>query len=173
MAGGYRLSRFMDPSKYQDTYDEGAESYSLTSESRPLYVGPRRCFRGTVKQCYLRIDYDDSDGLTVTIVTDKGRVSSANPVVIKRVSGMAANTAIRQFLNLYSREGLFGYHFTTTIVKVVPTDGDVEIKGFVLIAIPVGGDQPVIEHTAGTGDATGDIEFVVEADAVPEVNAYA
>jgi len=85
---------------------------------------------------------------------------------------MAANATFREFINLFPKHDMWGQEFDVLFSKQIPSDGNVEVTGIELYVLPVENEDPFPEHTSGANANTGSTEFVIEADAVPEVNAY-
>ena len=171
----YRLTRFLDPTKFEDTFDEITLPYSMAGQTRYLYVNENdRKETGRAKKATIFIEFDDTDGLTITINVDGSRQTAVCTYVQTRQSGMAAEDSnlYRDMIDIFTLEDLRnGKHFDLTVSKVVPSDGDVEIFGQELT---VYGDRKEEEEFYDNTDSpSGANTFVVEADASPEVDAYA
>jgi hypothetical protein len=167
----YRLVRFGDPTKYQDTYlTEGAIAYSMVAETGYFEVSTfdPNIF-GNMQYVVFKIKYTDTDGLTLTVTSDDGRLVAARTYSQTRQSGMAVNSSVRDRINLFLREGMHGTRFKFKVSKVVPSTGAIELFGMEGF-----GDmwEREPEFSDSFDAASGDTTYIIRAGASPEVNAY-
>lgn len=170
----YRLTQFKDPAAFVDNMNEGTIAWSMVSQTRYLYYDTDRKKVGKPKKVTIFIDFDDTDGLTITLNVDGTRLTASCTYSQTRQSGMinTGATIYRDLIDIFCREEIrAGKHFDIKISKVIPTDGDVELLGQELTVYDGYEEEEEFHDTLDT--ASGAITFVVEADADPEVDAYA
>lgn len=169
----YRLAKFLDPSKFQDTYiTEGAISYDMIGETGYRNVGPRANSQALLERAIVYINFADTDGLVVTVTSDNGRLVSTCTYSQERQSGVAADNTVRDFVSIdaLSNDAHFGSKFKIRVAKTVPSTGDVEFFG---AELELNQNENEAEFSDNFAAPTGATTFVAQADAVPEVNAYA
>ena len=168
----YRLVNMFDHSKWQDTYlSEGAIPYSMAFRSRYCYSGPNRWNRAQLKALVCHIYFQDTGDLIITIFCDGTRLTVPCTYKQQRQSGAASDNTFRHYVAVLPHtDDIFGDFFDFLLSKVVPVDGKVEFfDGEFLIDTISTKDW---EFLSGTDLPTGSTEFVVQADASPEVNAH-
>jgi hypothetical protein len=166
----YRLHRFLDPAKFQDTYlSEGAIAYSMKFQTRYLYSGALRCATASGKCCIVYITFVDTAGLTITVCGDGSRLTSECTFSQVRQSGIRADNTCRHFIMDLLQAGMDGISFFDVLIsKVVPSTGAVEFFGQELIITDVN-EYPKEEFMSAASVATGATVHVEKADATPEV----
>lgn len=170
----YRLTQFKDPAGFVDGMNEGDITWSMVSQTRYLYADEDRKKIAKPKKVTIFIDFDDTDGLTITFHVDGTRLTASCTYSQTRQSGMGNTgaTIYRDLIEIFCREEIrAGKHFDINISKVVPADGDVELFGQEL-TIDDGYEEEEEFHDT-LDSVSGATTFVVEADASPEVDAYA
>jgi len=168
----YRITRFIDPTKWQDTYvTEGAVSYSMKYRPRYYYVGPLKASSGQPKKLLLYLSFVDTDALTVDIYIDGSRIVLPCTFSQVRQSGMAADNTFRHFIVIEIQEVPRGTFFDYLLTKTIPTTGAVEFFGgeFIVDDIYM---MPTDEFMTYCGAMTGSTTYVVQVDTSPEVSAY-
>ena len=162
----YRLTRFLDPTKFEDTFDEITLAYSMSAQTRYLYVNENnRKEVGRAKKATIFIEFDDTDGLTITINVDGSRQTAVCTYVQTRQSGMAAEDSnlYRDMIDIFTLEDLRnGKHFDLIVSKVVPDDGDVEIFGQEITILAPRAEEE--EFYDSFGDPSGANTFVIETN---------
>ena len=126
----YRLTQFLDPSVWQDTFDEVTLAYKIKVKTRPLFSGPRGFEDRKPNKAVIYIDFEDTDGLTITINVDGTRLTATKAYSQTRQSGVTNTGAdiYRDLVSIFCREDLrFGKYFDLVIEKVVPSTGNVKI----------------------------------------------
>jgi hypothetical protein len=157
----YRLVQFCDPTKYQDTFvTEGALSYSMVYESAYRFAQSRQCLMGVARKLLVYIKFADTNGLTLTVTSDDGRLVATRDYSQTRTSGVLANVAVRDVIQLFLREDMIGHKFKVQVSKVVPTTGAVEMFGHE-IELDAFDREP--EFSDGSEDLSGDTVYVSEA----------
>lgn len=170
----YRLTQFKDPAGFVDGMNEGDITWSMVSQTRYLYADEDRKKIAKPKKVTIFIDFDDTDGLTITFHVDGTRLTASCTYSQTRQSGMGNTgaTIYRDLIEIFCPEEIrAGKHFDIKVSKVVPTDGDVELFGQELTIYE--GHEEEEEFFDTLDSASGAMTFVVEADASPEVDAYA
>ena len=174
LTGTYKLTRFLKPGLYQDTFYEKTVSYNMVAQTRYMFVSALKNMRAIAKRAIIWIDFDDTDGLTVTMNADGTRMTASCTYSENRQSGMTSTGAdtYRDFISIFALavSRLWGHHFDIKISKVVPSDGAVELFSQKL-------EIEDIEETKEFSDVTTAVSgsastFVVTADSDPEVDAY-
>lgn len=145
-------------------------SYNHVVQTRYLYAGPRKSGWAVCAGVELHCYFDDTDGLTVALSSNNGKLIGTCSFSQERQSGLVADNTKRHSIWIGCREGLAGNFFDVTTTKVVPSDGDWHYEGVNVALEPL---EREAEYQDGAGALTGATTFVVEADASPEVNAYA
>ena len=167
----YKLTRFLKPGLFEDTFDEATESYDMVAQTRYIYTSPAaKEFGANVVAALIFIDFNDTDGLVVTINCDNNRITSSCTYTQNRQSGLDDTNAddYRDFIYILAKlSRFFGHFFDIKIVKTVPSDGDIELNDIKIQIEPTGEN---IEFSDVVDDPSN--TFVDEADATPEVDAY-
>lgn len=167
----YRMVQFFNPAAWVDTFAEGTAKILTTWKPRPFYVGPYRDNTGMAMKIINHVDFGDTDGLIISIEADESRTVLPTTYAQTRQSGVA-NTgmaAYRETEVIPLGDGIPGSRFTIETKKTVPADGDFEIHCPEIEVIPTQSDEEFLATIGTYPDTT----FVVKADAVPEVDAYA
>jgi hypothetical protein len=169
----YRLVRYCDPSKFQDTFlTEGALAYSMKYRTRYWYAGTLRCATADLKKILLYLYFQDTAGLTVNIYADGTRLVAPCTYSQVRQSGMAADNTFRHFVLITIKgDGIPGSFFDMLISKVVPSTGAIEFFGVEALIDNIQ-EMPKEEFMSASSALTGSTTYVVQADASPEVPAF-
>jgi hypothetical protein len=162
----YRLIQFLDPTVWKDTLtDHGAHTYEMVAETAYRFLDPLHMACAKIAHGIVEIEFDDTDGLTVTVTSDGGRIVGPCTYSQKRQSGIAADNAYRRLVGVRMKGAMIGDRFKIRIAKTVPADGDVELFGAFLQGDP---HHREIEFFDATADVNADTVFVVKADDDPE-----
>ena len=170
----YRLTQFADPAGYVDNMNEGTIAWSMVAQTRYLFSDADRRKIAKPRKVTIFIDFDDTDGLTIMLNVDGTRLTASVTYSETRQSGMGNTgaTVYRDLIEIYCLEAIrAGKHFDINVSKVVPADGDVELFGQELTLEDGYEEEEEFHDTIGS--PSGATTFVVEADASPEVDAYA
>lgn len=170
----YRLTQFKDPAGYVDNMNEGTIAWNMVSQTRYLFSDADRKKIAKAQKVTIFIDFDDTDGLVVTLNVDGTRLVATCTYSQTRQSGMKSTGAdtYRDLIEIYALEAIrAGKHFDIKISKTIPTDGAVELFGQEITLLDGYEEEEEFHDTFGA--PTGAITFVVEADTSPEVDAYA
>jgi hypothetical protein len=167
----YRVTKVLDSVAWVDSYNEGNASIETTWKPRPFYVGPYRDSRAIATKIFNRVDFADTDGLEVTIEADGARITLPTTYTQERQSGVSGSgsEAYRETEVISLVDGVHGARFSIETKKTIPTDGDVEIHCPEIEIVPT---EQGYEFQSASGSFPS-TTFVVKADAVPEVDAYA
>lgn len=168
----YKLTQFLKPGLFQDTFDEATESYDMVVQTRYIYNNPAaKETLATVIAALIFIDFVDDDGLVVTINCDHNRVTAPVTYSQNRQSGLS-NTNIddyRDFIYILAKINRFlGHFFDIKIAKTVPSDGAIELNDIKIVVQDDGVKKIEFSDTIDDPSNT----FVDETDTTPEVNSY-
>lgn len=174
----YRLTRFCDPTKFQDTFDEVTIPYNMKYQTRFIYSDPlnKRKTR-QAKAVILFIDFVDSEDLTITINVDKLRhqasavYSETRQTGVFKGAGGASWVYYRDLIQAILPETLFsGRHYNLEITKVVPSDGNVEIFNQEIDLYP---EEEIEPEYYDALDQVGTTYFVIDTeDEYPKEDAH-
>lgn len=168
----YRLTQFLDPAIWKDTFDEITLAYKMVWQTRYIFAGPKGTEKRKPKKVILFIDFEDDEELKITINIDGTRLSASKVYSQTRQSGLSnsGSDTYRAFIVIKCKENLrAGNFFDIKVEKVVPSNGMVEVFAQEIELYPV--TQTEDEFFDTFDDATGSTTFVVKADASPEVEA--
>jgi hypothetical protein len=168
----YRITRFLDASKWQDTYiAEGAIAYSMKFRPRYQYVGPLRSSMGQSRLLMLYLSYVDTDAAALNVYVDGSRLTIPCTMTVYKQTGMADDKTFRHAIAVKLHDVPRGSFFDYLLTKTVPTTGAVEFFGGEFMIEDIS-EAPSEEFMAFCGAMTGSSTFIVQMDTVPEVNAY-
>jgi hypothetical protein len=117
--------------------------FNLTIQTRRLYPGPEESAFAEAYAALIFTEYDDEDGLSVTLATDEARENV--PIDMDDQTNDGPIEARKSIMAVPS-EGMAGTFFEVKIEKVIPTDGDFRYHRMQMQAIPETMDH---EHVAG------------------------
>jgi hypothetical protein len=113
-------------------------AYNMQVKTRYQYVHSSRRIAGSLKRVALYMNFEDTDGLTMTVSADGTRFSQPIPYTEERQSGRSATgaTGYRHVLQFDIKEDVFGDFFDFLVSKVVPSTGVVEYEGIMFEVEP-------------------------------------
>lgn len=163
----YRLMKYSDVSDFIDTYTEGTAKIVSKWKPRPFAAAYDRKQFVEAKTLITYVEFDDDEGLVVTISADGSRLVNESTYAQVRQSGVSAtgSAGYRLFEAIHLKDGIIGTVFSVLMEKTIPTDGDVEIHCPEIIVLPIERD---LEFNSAGATISG-LTFVEEADATPEV----
>jgi hypothetical protein len=174
----YKLTRWNDPTKYIDTLIESDTPTTYSNNvkiiTRAYPTDPTQMFEWLCEFVNIYIDFNDTETFTIKIYSDVNKQVATCSFSQNRNSGMMSYSDFqyRDFITIKTQQDLrHSFYYHIEITKQTPSDGDIELHG-VKFALQDKLERVDPEHVDTFGSASN-VNFVVEADTDPEVNAHA